>query len=196
MTSAANRLQQLLDGELDPSEIADDPALVSLADRLYGIKIAPVQPVKRRDLTPSGEGGNDDAITEIAPPTNMMVEVIAPEAPAIQEPVLPLPDMGELPPAPSIASANSSPWRLVFASGLIVFLLNMAGLFGALLGGMCDPTDLCPSDGYSRINWVSIHQLSSGMGWSQPVQDGSYGIPDLAGVIGSCLGLLFTTRRK
>ena len=46
MTSIQERLQQLLDGELDPADIADDPTLVSLADRIYGIKIAPVQPVK------------------------------------------------------------------------------------------------------------------------------------------------------
>ena len=51
MSSVQERLQQLLDGELDPSEIADDPTLVSLADRLYGIKIAAVQPVKPRNAT-------------------------------------------------------------------------------------------------------------------------------------------------
>ena len=44
MSSIQERLQQLLDGELDPADIADDPTLVSLADRLYGIKIAAVQP--------------------------------------------------------------------------------------------------------------------------------------------------------
>ena len=77
MTSAYERLQQLLDGDLDPSEIADDPALVSLADRLYGIKIAPVQPVKARDMV------SEPAIpvTEVAPPTDMLVEVIAPVSP-------------------------------------------------------------------------------------------------------------------
>ena len=77
MSSIQDRLQQLLDGEIDAADIADDPTLVSLADRLYGIKIAAVQPVKARDAkdllaTPG-------AVTEVAPPTNMLIEVIAPE---------------------------------------------------------------------------------------------------------------------
>ena len=78
MSSIQDRLQQLLDGDIDAADIADDPTLVSLADRLYGIKIAAVQPVKARDakdlLATSG------AVTEVAPPTNMLIEVIAPEA--------------------------------------------------------------------------------------------------------------------
>ena len=78
MSSIQDRLQQLLDGDIDAADIADDPTLVSLADRLYGIKIAAVQPVKARDAkdllaTPA-------AVTEVAPPTNMLIEVIAPEA--------------------------------------------------------------------------------------------------------------------
>ena len=56
MSSIHDRLQQLLDGEIDAADIADDPTLVSLADRIYGIKIAAVQPTKPRDanaiLTP------------------------------------------------------------------------------------------------------------------------------------------------
>lgn len=194
MTSVSERLQQLLDGELDPSEIADDPALVSLADRLYGIKIAPVQPVKRRDLSPSGAG--DDGITEIAPPTNMMVEVIAPEAPAIEETVMPLVPIEDMPPAPTVARSTKSPMRLIFASGLLISVANLFGLFGLLLGGMCDPSDLCPSDGYTRINWISVHQLSSGLGWSQSILDGQYGVPDLVAIIGSCIGTVMFTRRK
>ena len=68
MSDMRDRLQQLLDGELDPSEIADDAALVSLADRLYGIKIAPVKPVKSRDFIDQTPG---IPVTEVAPPTNI-----------------------------------------------------------------------------------------------------------------------------
>ena len=46
MTSIQDRLQQLLDGELDAADLAEDPTLASLADRLYGIKIQPVAPKK------------------------------------------------------------------------------------------------------------------------------------------------------
>ena len=75
MSSVQERLQQLLDGELDPSEIADDPTLVSLADRLYGIKIAAVQPVKARDAQDLLAG--TAPVTEVAPPTDMLVEVFS-----------------------------------------------------------------------------------------------------------------------
>ena len=76
MSSIQDRLQQLLDGDIDAASIADDRAGQS-CDRLYGIKIAAVQPVKARDAkdllaTPA-------AVTEVAPPTNMLIEVIAPE---------------------------------------------------------------------------------------------------------------------
>ena len=86
--------------------------------------------------------------------------------------------------------------RLIFASGLLISVANLFGLFGLLLGGMCDPSDLCPSDGYTRINWISVHQLSSGLGWSQSILDGQYGVPDLVAIIGSCIGTVMFTRRK
>ena len=50
MTSKNDLLKQLLAGDFSPEEIAGDPVLVSLADRIYGIKIAPVNPIKPRDI--------------------------------------------------------------------------------------------------------------------------------------------------
>ena len=47
MSDARERLKKLLDGDLEASDIAEDASLVSLADRLYGIKIANVKPVKK-----------------------------------------------------------------------------------------------------------------------------------------------------
>ena len=49
MSDIQQRLQNF-DGELDAAEVAEDPALASLADRLYGIKIQPVQPKKLEDF--------------------------------------------------------------------------------------------------------------------------------------------------
>ena len=45
MTSSNDLLKKLLAGDFSPEEIAGDPVLVSLADRIYGIKISPVTPV-------------------------------------------------------------------------------------------------------------------------------------------------------
>lgn len=185
MAATSERLQQLLDGELDPADIADDPTLVSLADRIYGIKIAPVQPVKARDIQPS----SGSSITEVAPPTDMLIEVIEPEAPAIQAP-LPALDM------PPIAQSASTrrPWiPLTFLGASI---LNLFGVFGYLLGSLCDPNDLCPSDGYNRLNWASVHEITNGNAWSLTVLDGSFGIPDLIAVIGSLILVFYYIGRK
>lgn len=191
MSSIQERLQQLLDGELDPADIADDPTLVSLADRIYGIKIATVQPVKARDLPPQSSTGE---VTEIAPPTNMMVEVIAPEAPALEMPLptSPLAEL-EMPPMPV---RQRSTMRWVFTAGLLVSILNLLGVFGYLFGGLCDPSDICPSDGSTRINWASIHQITSGYGWSPSVLDGSFGIPDIVAIVSTSTLIVFFTRGK
>ena len=134
MSSVQERLQQLLDGELDPSEIADDPTLVSLADRLYGIKIAAVQPVKARDAQDLLAG--TAPVTEVAPPTDMLVEVIGSVgAPAGVAPgPLPVPEVQlDLPPVPS---AQKSPLRFVFLGGLLLVILNLFGLFSSVFNGV------------------------------------------------------------
>jgi hypothetical protein len=185
MTTTSERLQQLLDGEIDPADIADDPTLVSLADRIYGIKIAPVQPVKARDLQPSPASG----ITEVAPPTNMLIEVIESEAPAIQAPLPVL----NLPPVAEVAAIRRP---LIPLALLGTSILNLFGAFGYLLGSLCEPSDLCPSDGYNRINWASIHEITSGNGWSLTLLEGSFGIPDLVAVIGSIILVVYFSGRK
>lgn len=191
MSSIQERLQQLLDGELDPADIADDPTLVSLADRIYGIKIAAVQPVKARDLTPQNPTAS---VTEIAPPTDMMIEVIAQEAPALDLtlPANPAKEL-DMPPVPK---RQSNTMRWVFTAGLLVSILNLLGVFGYLFGGLCDPNDICPSDGATRINWASIHQITSGYGWSPSVLDGSFGIPDIVAVVSTSVLMVFFTRGK
>ncbi|HJM55616.1 MAG TPA: hypothetical protein QGI72_05155 [Poseidonia sp.] len=185
MTSTSDRLQQLLDGELDPAEIADDPTLVSLADRIYGIKIAPVQPIKAREIQTSPSTG----ITEVAPPTHMLVEVIEPQAPAIP---LPLPGI-DLPPKPQPAKIRRP---LLPLSLLVISILNLFGAFGHIFGSLCDPSDLCPNEGYNRINWASIHQIANGNGWSLTILEGSFGIPDLVAVICSVVLVVFFSGRK
>ncbi|DAC20339.1 MAG TPA: hypothetical protein D7H89_06870, partial [Candidatus Poseidoniales archaeon] len=72
---------QLLDGDLSPEDIADDPALVSLADRLYGIKITPARPKKARDMVDMPAPSDAD-VTEVAPPTDMLIEIIGDIAPS------------------------------------------------------------------------------------------------------------------
>ena len=201
MSSIQDRLQQLLDGDIDAADIADDPTLVSLADRLYGIKIAAVQPVKARDakdlLATSG------AVTEVAPPTNMLIEVIAPEAgPNVGVP-LPLPNMElDMPPMPV---AKKSPLRLVMASGLGLVLVNLFGLFSGILGGLCE-SGTCRGPEQDRLNLMSPHLWGESDGWSYSLLSesmsgvggvsGGIGIPDIVALVVLAGGWFMLSRRK
>ena len=127
MTSTQQKLQMLLDGKLDASELADDPALISLADRLYGIKIASAKPKKARDMVASPQSSE---IVEVAPPTNMLIEVVAPIN-------APLPELEPLPTLPLVpentgAKKMSLMSKLIIAE-LIVVILNIFGAFSYIL---------------------------------------------------------------
>jgi len=204
MSSIHDRLQQLLDGELDPSEIADDPTLVSLADRLYGIKIAAVQPVKPRDAqgtVPSGA-----PLTEVAPPTDMLVEVIGPAVPVetnVPLPGVPQPNL-DIPPMPS-KKRNSLRW--VAGGGLLVVVLNVFGLFSSLFESTC-PTGIgaCRGPEQTRINLMDITKMGESDGWSYSVLSesmsglggtaGGIGIPDLVAFVTFLVAFIVLSKRK
>ena len=202
MSSVQERLQQLLDGELDPSEIADDPTLVSLADRLYGIKIAAVQPVKARDAQELLGGAAP--VTEVAPPTDMLVEVIGTVgAPAVAAPVpLPLPEVQlDLPPVPA---AKKSPVRFVFLGGLLVVVLNLFGVFSSLFNSTCEP-NVCRGPEQTRLNLMSPHLVGESDGWSYSLLSesmngvggvaGGIGIPDIVALVVLIGGFLWMRRK-
>jgi hypothetical protein len=181
MSEMRDKLQQLLDGELDPSDIADDAALVSLADRLYGIKIAPVKPVKARDFV---SAGINQSVTEVAPPTDMLIEVIAPIGlPNANLPHLDMPDL------PNAKSGSSKILKVFSISSLLLVIVNIFGLLSNILGPLCDINDNCRGSEQTRINLMSIHKIGSTEGWSYSVLNdqmsgvggslGGIGIPDI-----------------
>jgi len=198
LSGARDRLQQLLDGELDPSEIADDAALVSLADRLYGIKIAPVKPVKSRDFVPNMP---TLPVTEVAPPTNMLIEVIEP----IGLPVNNLPHL-EMPNLPSVKNSNSKILKFASFSGLALVIANLFGLLSKVLGSFCDIDEQCRGAEQTRINLLSPHKIGSSDGWSYSLLDdsasglggtaGGIGIPDVVAIVVLLIGTLFLLRKK
>ena len=202
MSSVQERLQQLLDGELDPSEIADDPTLVSLADRLYGIKIAAVQPVKARDA--QDLLGGAAPVTEVAPPTDMLVEVIGTVgAPAGAAPVpVPLPEVQlDLPPVPA---AKKNPVRFVFLGGLLVVVLNLFGVFSSLFNSTCEP-NVCRGPEQTRLILMSPHLIGESDGWSYSLLSesmngvggvaGGIGIPDIVALVVLIGGFLWMRRK-
>lgn len=201
MTSTQDRLQQLLDGEIDPADIADDPTLVSLADRIYGIKIASVQPVKPRDANTVLASPTD--VTEVAPPTDMLVEVIAPVAPAT--PTVPLPEQALDLAMPPMPVAKKSPLRFVFVGGLFVCVLNLFGLFSSVFNSLCE-TGTCRGDEQTRLNLMSPHKIGESDGWSYSLLSesmngvggvaGGIGIPDIVALVVLLGGLFMVTRKK
>lgn len=190
MDSSRDRLQQLLDGNLSPEDIADDPALISLADRLYGIKIAPARPMKARDMVEVSSA----EVTEVAPPTDMLIEVIGDIAPATSLAVMP---DGTLPPLAPLQNAKSSTNPIVYGlgAGLLFVVANLFGLLESIMGSGCLESDLCPNDGYTRMNLMDLHNLSTGAGWSLPLQDGSFGIPDVVAVVVLTVAIVVLMRR-
>lgn len=191
MTSSNDLLKKLLAGDFSPEEIAGDPVLVSLADRIYGIKISPVTPVKPRDAQ-SIDPAIAAPITEVAPPTDMLIEVIGDIAPAT---ALPMPS-SQIPVATEVSAAKKSNnlARLLMV-GLGAVVLNLFGVWSSVFGSMCETGDLCPTDGYTRINLMDAYKINTGYGWSEPVQTGIYGIPDIVAVV-VLTGALFLSMRK
>ena len=190
MSDIQERLQKLLDGELDAAEVAEDPALASLADRLYGIKIQPVQPKKLRDF-------DDQAAAPSAPlpATDMMIEVIGDVA--LEHPPAPaaaLPPLAPMPGTPNPKGGKSF-GMLSYLSiiGLLAVVANMFGYLHSLVGSMC--TNACANENHTKMNLLEIYRLDSLDGWSLPVTEGVVGIPDIAAVIGFLL-MTFLLRKK
>jgi len=189
MTNTQEKLEMLLDGVLDPSEIAEDPVLVALAERLYGIKVAVANPKKSRDMVASPLSSD---LIEVAPPSNMLIEVVDPIA-------APLPALGELPdllPAPGSSSKSKmSLISKIILLELTIIIMNIFGLLSFILGGLCKSDTLCPSDGYTRINWLSIGKIDSGWGWSQSMLDMAIGIPDIIALSLGIIGFWYFSRK-
>lgn len=191
MTSSNDLLKKLLAGDFSPEEIAGDPVLVSLADRIYGIKIAPITPVKPRDIQPN-QIAAVAPVTEVAPPTDMLIEVIGDIAPATPLP-LPVTEIAVV--AGVTDSKKSSAMRRLVLAGLGFVVLNLFGVWSYVVGSMCESGDLCPAEGYTRINLMDIYKIDTGYGWSEPVQAGIYGIPDIVAVVVLFGALVFTMRK-
>ena len=188
MSSNQDQLNRLLSGDFSPEEIANDPMLVSLAERIYGIQIEPVITTKPRNFV----SGTDTAeVIEVAPPTDMLIEVIGDLAPALAIPSMELP---LIPPLQSNTKKKKG-LRNLLLTGFSFVVLNLFGVWSHVFGSFCKPEDLCPTDGYTRMNLIDIYKVNTGNGWSEPVQSGSYGIPDVVAVI--VLGIaLFVIWRK
>jgi len=198
LSDAKDRLKKLLDGDLEASDIAEDASLVSLADRLYGIKIANVKPVKARDFDEKSNSLLPDGEQQFGQTSNLMVEVIGPSA--LPVPELPHLEMPELPNAKRRFSLLS----IISFTGLVFVTLNLLGLFSSLFESACD-LNTCRSDGQTRINLLDFYKFGESDGWSYSLltenmtgiggTSGGIGIPDIVAIV-SLLLIFFMSRKK
>ena len=198
MSDARERLKKLLDGDLEASDIAEDASLVSLADRLYGIKIANVKPVKARDMQPESSNTDPQEAEQFGQTSSMMVEVIEPTT-------LPIPELNHLAMPDLPTKKNRFSVLSVIALGGITFvILNIFGLFSTLFESSC-AIDSCRSAGQTRMNLIDIYKFGESDGWSYSVltdgmsgiggTSGGIGIPDIVALV-ALIGLLIISRRK
>ena len=183
MSTHDDKVKRLLDGEIDEAEIAADPVLASLAERIFGLNIEPITPTK-----PSQQPiGPEVEVVAAKTTQDPMIEVIPGAAPAAP---MPLPD---LPTIPKIEATKKKGGFLKFfgLTSLLVAVANIFGLFG-FLNSQCT-AEKCTEEA-TRINWAGIHEFNNELGWSMPFPE--MGIPDYVAVACSILVLIVAFRRK
>tara|TARA_Y100000766_G_C18735398_1_gene520886 strand:- start:27 stop:623 length:597 start_codon:yes stop_codon:yes gene_type:complete len=198
LSSARERLKKLLDGDLEASDIAEDASLVSLADRLYGIKIANVKPVKARDMDGQGSDSPQPGEQQFGQTSSLMVEVIEPAS-------MPLPDLPhlEMPDLPN-QKKQFSLLSLLSLSGLLIVILNLFGLLSSLFEGSCD-IGTCRSEGQTRINLMDFYKFGESDGWSYSLltdsmsgvggTTGGIGIPDIVALISLVIAFILLRKK-
>ena len=90
MVSHEDKVKRLLDGDIDEAEIAADPILSSLAERIFGLNIEPIAPSKPSEDSNLPEVEVLTAVTS----HDSMVEVVPGAAPPAP---LPMPELPSIP---------------------------------------------------------------------------------------------------
>ena len=182
MTSHDEKVKRLLDGDIDEAEIAADPILASLAERIFGLSIEPITPIK-----PSQDTGwlPVEVLTAITS-HDSMIEVV----PGANPMPLPMPKLPSIP--TKVASKKKGSMLKIFSlTSLAVSVANIFGAFGSL-NSQCSATK-CTTEA-TRINWMEVYQITNEMGWSLPYPE--IGIPDYVAVGASILLLIVAFLRK
>ena len=201
MSTSQDELIRLLDGKIDAAELARNPTLASIADRVYGVKIDPsVKPKKARDLLDQPQTVQATQIEQTSNPMDLMVEYVADDS----QPTLPAPQPMEIteplpspviPDEPVLEKKKRSILFYFFGLDFIAVIANLFGAF-SFLGSSCTEGDLCPVDGYTRLNLLDFWKVDTGHAWSLPITQGSYGIPDIVAISILFILLMVTIRKK
>ena len=182
MVSHEDKVKRLLDGDIDEAEIAADPILASLAERIFGLNIEPITPTKASQDSNLPEVEVITAVTS----QDSMIEVV----PGATHAPLPIPDLPSIPKNEDTEEGGS----FLKWTGIISLPIVLANIFGAFgfMNSMCEGDD-CTTEA-TRINWAGIHNIGNEQGWSLPFPE--LGIPDYVALVSSIIILFVAFRRK
>ena len=172
MSEDDSRLKELLDGKLSAQEIADDPVLASLAERIYGADFLDNVGISRGETKRAlaeqfSEIDGDDLLIDELP-----------------EGGLPLPMPEDMPPVPvnedliDAASGRSLIQKLRIIGGSVGIIAVITNLFY----GLGNFLNVCATDVHStcgeslKLNWIDFFRMDEHIAWSPA---GSIGIPDV-----------------
>lgn len=172
MSEDDSRLKELLDGKLSAQQIADDPVLASLAERIYGTEFLDNVGISRGETKRAlveqfSEIDGDDLLIDDMP-----------------EGGLPLPMPEDMPPNPSVSiedegvTGRSIKHKLSIFGGLLGttgVLVNLFCGFGNILASCAvEVHATCSSS--MKLNWLEFHRMDEHIAWSPT---GDIGIPDV-----------------
>jgi hypothetical protein len=188
MSGDDGRLKELLDGKLSAQEIADDPVLASLAERIYGSEFLDNVGISRGET----KRALVEQFSEIDGDDLLIVD--------LPEGGLPLPMPDDMPPNPSYElESDQNPARtlkqkfgvFIGSVGLVAALTNLFYGFGNFLTG-------CGSEIHStctsslKLNWLDFFRMDEHIAWSPT---GTIGIPDVL-LMTVCLWYIVTGLRS
>ena len=172
MSEDDSRLKELLDGKLSPQQIAEDPVLASLAERIYGADFLDNVGISRGETKRAlaeqfSEIEGDDLLIDELP-----------------EGGLPLPMPEDMPPVPvnEDVIANTGGRSLIHKLRIVGGLFGLIAVVTNLFYGFGNFLSVCATDVHStcgeslKLNWIDFFRMDEHIAWSPT---GSIGIPDV-----------------
>ena len=177
MSSEGDRLRKLLDGELSPEELEEDPMLAGLAERVYGEDFLDEMGVSRGESKRAlAEALQDDDDLD-----DLMIE-------------LPDDDLPEFEP-PTHADSTTAEGKggkglaglVTGVLGLMLVAINLFYGLGNIIGGCADSIHISCNQNM-KLNLLEFHRTAEHIAWGPT---GVMGIPDI--VVASLMVTLIVT---
>lgn len=168
MSVEGDRLRKLLDGELSPEELEQDPMLASLAERVYGEDFLDEMGVSRGD----SKRALTEALQDEDDLEDLMIELPDDDLPEFDPPTHPDSSPGEGRGSKGLAGI------IVGVLGLVLVVINLFYGLGNIIGG-CSASIHTSCTQNMKLNLLEFHRTADHIAWSPT---GVMGIPDIVGL--------------